>query len=68
MDKANEKLIADRKQYKGKVPSSYPKTEDLANYKEKDSYPIHDSNKPGIVDLDIHSKSEQYIVSGGRDS
>lgn len=29
---------------------------------------MHESTKPGILDLDIHPLNDAYILSGGRDS
>ena len=66
MEKLSDQLQSQRKQ--SKAPNTYPKTQDFQKYTVKGSYPIHESSKPGIVDLDIHPLNENYIVSGGRDS
>lgn len=34
---------------------------------ELGSFPTHMSTKPGIIDIDIHSIHEQYILSIGKD-
>lgn len=66
MEKASDLFVSNRKQTK--VPAEYPKAEQLSAYKEEAKYPGHESTKPGILDLDIHPTSENFIVSGGKDS
>ena len=50
-----------------KVSPTYPKKEDIKKYTEIGAYPVHESIKPGIVDLDIHPVHEQFVISVGRD-
>jgi WD40 repeat protein len=51
-----------------KPPKTYPKVEEYKNLKQAGSFPLHESTKPGILDLDIHPLSENYVISGGKDS
>ena len=43
------------------------KKDDLKSFKQANAYPIHMSTNPGILDLDIDSVNESYVVSGARD-
>jgi len=65
MFKLSNQLVEQRKTQK---PSAdYLKKDDLKSFKQANAYPIHMSTNPGILDLDIDSTNESYIVSGARD-
>ena len=66
MTKLSDQLISSRKHMK--PPATYPKVESYKTLKQIGSFPLHDSTKPGILDLDIHPLNDNYILSGGRDS
>eukprot|EP00347_Sterkiella_histriomuscorum_P009835 403339693 len=66
MEKLSKQLQEQRK--KDKAPANYPKLEDYKTLKQAGSFPLHDSTKPGILDLDIHPINDTFILSGGRDS
>jgi pre-mRNA-processing factor 19 len=65
MEKLNQILSEQRKSRK--APADYPKKEGIKRYTELGSYPLHESTKPGIIDLDIHPVHEQFVVSVGKD-
>lgn len=52
MDKLSEQLQAQRKSLK--PPQDYPKLDNYKGLKQAGAYPLHESTKPGILDLDIH--------------
>ena len=56
MEKLNSILSEQRKNRK--APADYPKKEDLKRFSDIGSYPLHESTKPGIIDLDIHPVHE----------
>ncbi|CDW72817.1 UNKNOWN [Stylonychia lemnae] len=66
MDKLSDELLASRKHFK--APVSYPKLEEYKQLKQIGSFPLHESTKPGILDLDINSLDDRFILTGGRDS
>ncbi len=65
MTKLSDQLVSSRKLMK--PPALYPKAEDYLSLTQLGSYPLHNSTKPGILDLDIHPLNDTYIITGGRD-
>ncbi|KNA07665.1 hypothetical protein SOVF_169810 [Spinacia oleracea] len=61
----NLELSQQRK--KRTIPSTLASIEDLERYTQISSYPLHKTNKPGILSFDIHY-SKDIIATGGIDT
>ncbi|KMT16534.1 hypothetical protein BVRB_3g048280 [Beta vulgaris subsp. vulgaris] len=61
----NLELSQQRK--KRTIPSTLATIEDLQSYTQISSYPLHKTNKPGILSVDIHH-AKDIIATGGIDT
>eukprot|EP00954_Amorphochlora_amoebiformis_P027721 1387333-Amorphochlora_amoeboformis.AAC.1 len=46
---------------------SVAKPDEISNYSEVSSHPLHSSSRPGILCLDLHPKSQNLVITGGSD-
>lgn len=65
LTECNAVLSQQRK--KRTIPSTLAPIEDLEHYTQIASYPLHKTNKPGILSIDIHH-SKDIIATGGIDT
>mmetsp|Transcript_20728 Transcript_20728/g.58334 ORF Transcript_20728/g.58334 Transcript_20728/m.58334 type:complete len:484 (+) Transcript_20728:188-1639(+) len=63
--KLSKKLSAGRK--KRQISQSLAKAEDICQYGELSSHPIHKASEPGITCVAVHPNNPDRIVSGGVD-
>lgn len=61
----NSKLSQQRK--KRQIPSSLASVDDVERYTQLNSYPLHKTNKAGILSIDIN-QSKDIIATGGVDT
>jgi len=61
----SQQLSKERKQRQ--IPDTLAKAEDIKEYDQEASYPIHKSTEPGVLCLDIHP-SKPLVVTGGVDA
>ncbi|KMZ69392.1 U-box domain-containing protein 72 [Zostera marina] len=61
----NASLSGQRK--KRQIPASLAHVDDLERFTQLSSHPLHKTNKPGILSVDIHS-SKDIIATGGVDT
>jgi len=60
MEQLSDSLIEQRKQMK--PTEDYPKKEDLASYKETETFQMHDNG--GILSIDVYGND--YVLTGGK--
>lgn len=63
MDTLADSLIEQRRQQK--PTPDYPKKEELQNFSELASLPLHKSTAPQVDSLDIHGS--EFLLTGGHD-
>eukprot|EP00164_Ancoracysta_twista_P006368 GFYU01008857.1.p1 GENE.GFYU01008857.1~~GFYU01008857.1.p1 ORF type:complete len:496 (-),score=167.73 GFYU01008857.1:412-1851(-) len=59
-------LIKGRK--KRAVSETQAKAGDISGYKAASSHPVHKSNKPGILCVDVHPTKDNMVATGGVDT